>query len=127
MASFSSKILRVPVVATDKQGRVLLAAVGRPDDSSYAVAAEDMAELLLEMGARTKWEYNEKHHIRGDYASASHGWSYGKGQRRPQRLAGERQEMMREFVSQPCTQRIAAFQSGRFTTVPPLNPLALTI
>lgn len=121
-ASFSCKILRVPVVATDKQGRALLAAVGRPDDSSYAAAAEEMAELLLEMGARTKWERSEKHHIRGDFPSANYGGSYGQGQRRPQRLAGERQEMMRNFVSQPCTQRIAAFQSGTSTTLQFLTP-----
>lgn len=91
----------------------MLVAVGRPDDPSYVADAEQMAELMMEMGANTDWDKDEKHHKRGNFAYANYGWSYGKGQPRPQRLGGERQEMMREFVEKPCTQRIAAFQSGK--------------
>lgn len=108
----------------DGQSRVVLAAVGRPDDDSYVTATENMADLMLEMGVKTDWDKSEKHHVRGDFAYANYGWSYGKGQRQPQRLGGERQEMMHEFVSQRCTQRVAAFQSGKFlsTSTSPAYP-----
>ncbi|KAF9068747.1 hypothetical protein BDP27DRAFT_1223652 [Rhodocollybia butyracea] len=105
---------RVPICAVDKHDRVMLVAVGRPDDPSYVADAERMAELMMEMGQSTDWDKSEKQHNRGAYACAHYGWSYGKGQPQPQRLGGERRKMMREFVNQPCTQRIAAFQSASF-------------
>lgn len=91
----------------------MLVAAGGPNDPTYWDDAAKMSELMLKMGAETKWEPAEKHCRRGDFPSVAYGWSYGKGQPMPQQLGGKHQEMMADFISQPCVQRIASYQSGK--------------
>ncbi|KAJ3865614.1 MAG: hypothetical protein NXY57DRAFT_907508, partial [Lentinula lateritia] len=99
----------------DSQNRLVLVAAGGPNDPTYWDDAAKMSELMLKMGAETKWEPAEKHCRRGDFPSVAYGWSYGKGQPMPQQLGGKHQEMMADFISQPCVQRIASYQSAAFS------------
>ncbi|KAJ3717530.1 hypothetical protein C8R42DRAFT_587033, partial [Lentinula raphanica] len=98
----------------DAEKRVVLSAVGQPNDPTYRQDAETMADLMLEVGSTTDWTKAELNSRRGKFASASCGWSYGKGQPRPMRLGGERQELMEEFIKNKCVRRIAAYQSATF-------------
>ncbi|KAJ3816892.1 hypothetical protein F5880DRAFT_1461459, partial [Lentinula raphanica] len=98
----------------DANNRVVLVAVGRPNDPTYLSDAELMAGLMLELSATTEWTKAELKSRRGKFASASRGWSYGKGQPKPMRLGGERQDLMEELIAHKCVQRVAAYQSATF-------------
>ncbi|KAJ3968896.1 hypothetical protein EV361DRAFT_386326 [Lentinula raphanica] len=102
------------VCAIDAENRVVLVAVGKPDDPTYSCDAENMTNLMLEIGANTDWTKDELNSRRGKFASATCGWSHGNGQPHPMRLGGERQELMEAFVSNKCVERVAAHQSDSF-------------
>ncbi|KAJ4477734.1 hypothetical protein C8J55DRAFT_430599 [Lentinula edodes] len=92
-----------------------------PDDPGYKKAVSEMTESILQAGEAANWTRRERRHRRGDFPALARGISYGKGQREPMRLVGERQVMMDSLLNQDCFRRVAGFQSSAFATWYPKN------
>ncbi|KAJ4478729.1 hypothetical protein C8J55DRAFT_430042, partial [Lentinula edodes] len=106
---------------TDSEQRVMVCMLDGPDDPGYEKAVSEMTESILKAGEATNWARSEKKHKRGDFPALARGISYGKGQREPMRLVGERQLMMDGLLKQDCFRRVAGFQSSAFATWYPRN------
>ncbi|KAH7872695.1 uncharacterized protein C8R40DRAFT_1052115, partial [Lentinula edodes] len=112
---------RKSIPLTDSKQRILVCMLDGPDDPGYKKAVSEMTESILQAGEAANWTRSERRHRRGDFPALARGISYGKGQREPMRLVGERQVMMDSLLNQECFRRVAGFQSSAFATWYPKN------
>ncbi|THU95781.1 hypothetical protein K435DRAFT_665743 [Dendrothele bispora CBS 962.96] len=98
----------------DCKGRII---AGRPKHENYTEACRDMYDKSMEVGESRQIKHHQSKlppSRRGNFPAYNVGLSYGKGQKRPQRLKNEK--------NVKSVQNVASFQSATFLAwAPKLN------
>ncbi|THV00353.1 hypothetical protein K435DRAFT_854823 [Dendrothele bispora CBS 962.96] len=111
----------------DCKGRIIGALAGRPKHENYTEACRDMYNKLMEVGESRQIKHHQSKlppGRRGNFPAYNVGLSYGKGQKRPQRLKNEKNvaPLLDSLLDVKSVQNVASFQSATFLAwAPKLN------
>ncbi|KAL0572916.1 hypothetical protein V5O48_009049 [Marasmius crinis-equi] len=111
-------VTAVPIL--DRNGRVIAALAGRPNDQQYNDQALELHDDILE--CRINFVGEDETQPRGDFPAQAVGVSYGTGQPHPMRRRNNKYSGMVEgLLGTPGARRIASYQSASYSRWSPDN------
>jgi hypothetical protein len=117
---------REPLLFQESETKKLVViAVGIPEDESYTAACETIHRLFLRLGEENQWEERYVDHKRGNnWPALNMGMAYGFGNQPYNQANVGHGDVVEELLSSPELRRIAIHQSGayQFKVLPNHDP-----
>ncbi|KAG6834762.1 hypothetical protein H0H93_007570, partial [Arthromyces matolae] len=102
-----------PVALVDRDDRVYAVLTGRPDDSTYVSAADEVFELLMHEGRVHDLPEVGDVHKRGNFPVFNVGYTYGNGGQEPSvRKNGKFDAMLERIMNNGHMQRLTSYASS---------------
>ncbi|KAK0442271.1 uncharacterized protein EV420DRAFT_1485394 [Desarmillaria tabescens] len=110
-----------PTPIIDREGRIIAALAGQPDDPKWNEVHEEAIQSLESLRKQCKFSEDQRKHRRGKFGALSIGISYGGGQTHPQNLHHNKSNtaVLMALLNTLAFVHLAAFASSAFATWAP--------